>query len=210
MSGRAPCEEDGCERLSHPKAGYGRCLLHYQRRKRAGTLLELTPRKLRTKTAEEKFLAFTEVSKSCWWWTGPTNQSGYGYLTQDYHSTYAHRWIWEHLVGPIPDGLTIDHLCTNKVCVNPEHLEVVPLEVNSSRRHGNRIFCPLGHSLDDAYFRPDGGGRQCATCVKRRTAARWANRQQVACEYCGRVLSDENMRAHQTRYCKSSPKGVTP
>jgi hypothetical protein len=98
--------------------------------------------------------------------------------------------------------MTIDHLCTNKVCVNPEHLEVVPLGVNSSRRHGNRVFCPRGHSMEDAYRRPDGDGRQCMTCVKDRTRKAWANRKMIACEYCSRVLSDANMRAHQRKSCQ--------
>lgn len=75
-------------------------------------------------------------------------------------------------MGPIPGGMTVDHLCTNKVCVNPEHLEVVTIAENSSRRHGNRVFCNRGHSMSDAYERPDGGGRMCKTCLNMRSKSR--------------------------------------
>lgn len=205
MDATPKCAESGCDRDKSPKAGYGMCVLHYERRRRARTLGDLKPKNIRAKSALEKFLAYTEASKSCWWWTGPKNQHGYGLHVHDYVQTYAHRWAWQNFIGPIPDGMTIDHLCTNKVCVNPEHLEVVPIAVNSSRRHGNRVFCPRGHSMEDSYDRPDGDGRQCSTCISERSRKAWANRKMIACEFCGRVLSDMNMRAHQRKACKGVP-----
>lgn len=158
-----------------------------------------------TKTAEEKFYAYTEATKSCWWWRGPTNRAGYGYLMHNYTQSYAHRWAWEHFVGAIPEGMTIDHLCTNKLCVNPEHMEVVSGATNASRRHGNRVFCPKGHSMADAYVRPDGDGRQCRSCIRERTKKKWDARQMIPCPRCGRVLSDSNMSAHQKFNCKNDP-----
>lgn len=196
------CEEPGCANERNPHAGYRRCMRCYQSHRRAGTLNKLKPTNLHAATAEEKFYRMTTATKSCWWWEGPVNQSGYGVLTHDYQSTYAHRWSWEHLMGAIPEGFTIDHLCANKLCVNPEHLETVSIAVNSSRRHGNRVFCPRGHSLDDAYERPDGDGRQCLTCVRERRKRAWANRKMIPCERCGQVLSDVNMRAHQNKSCQ--------
>lgn len=168
----ALCAEPGCSNPRSPKAGYGLCVHHYNQHRKDGATETLMPIHLRTATAEEKFFRYTVASKSCWWWEGPTNENGYGVLTHDYQDTYAHRWIWDHLVGTIPEGMTIDHLCTNKRCVNPEHLEVVSRSVNNLRRHGNRVFCKRGHSMSDAYQRPDGGGRMCRTCVNIRSKAR--------------------------------------
>jgi hypothetical protein len=70
-----------------------------------------------------------------------------------------------------------------------------------------RTKCARGHSMDDSYARPDGDGRQCATCIANRTRKAWANRKMIACEYCGRVLSNVNMRAHQRKACKGAPSG---
>lgn len=166
------CVAAGCVADKSPKAGRGLCMKHYNFHKSNSTLDQFPLRHVRTVTAEEKFFLLTTATKSCWWWEGPTNDNGYGVLSHDYQETYVHRWIWEHLIGRIPKGMTIDHRCTNKVCVNPEHLEVVTRRENNLRRHGNRVFCNRGHSMSDAYERPDGGGRMCRTCVNIRSKAR--------------------------------------
>ncbi len=70
----------------------------------------------------------------CWEWTAYKNQDGYPrfhFCGRDY---YAHRASYELFVGPIPEGMTIDHLCGNTVCVNPTHLEPVTREENLYRR----------------------------------------------------------------------------
>lgn len=66
----------------------------------------------------------------CWVWRGRTNRDGYGKIGRQ---TLAHRAYYEALVGPIPDGLTIDHLCRNRACVNPDHMEPVPAVENVRR-----------------------------------------------------------------------------
>lgn len=71
----------------------------------------------------------------CWIWAGPATTQGYGRING---YGLAHRFAYEHMVGPIPEGLTIDHLCRVQLCVNPEHLDPVPLAVNSQREMAAR------------------------------------------------------------------------
>jgi hypothetical protein len=69
----------------------------------------------------------------CWIWSGGLKLNGYGYLRVGKKGHLAHRWVYEELVGPIPNGLTIDHLCRVKACVNPDHLEPVTNAENIRR-----------------------------------------------------------------------------
>ena len=87
-----------------------------------------------------------ETSNGCWQWLGNIDRNGYGHMTywKDGHvkNARAHRHSYEMLVGPIPRGLTIDHLCRNRACVNPTHMEPVSNVVNLQRGHayhGHRI-----------------------------------------------------------------------
>lgn len=88
----------------------------------------------------------------CWRWQRAVNKvTGYGTLG----ARYAHRVYYELHVGPIPAGLTIDHLCRVRDCVNPEHLEAVTIRENILRsenpaaRNARRTHCPEGHPFDD-------------------------------------------------------------
>lgn len=73
----------------------------------------------------------------CWPWTGYRNQNGYGQISVRVNGKVrviqAHRVVWEWLIGPIPRGRTIDHLCQNRACVNPSHLNVVSQMENNRR-----------------------------------------------------------------------------
>lgn len=78
------------------------------------------------------------VSEHCWEWTGPRHYKGYGKTGAPGPdgSRFAHRVVYQYLVGPIPSGLVLDHLCGNKWCVNPTHLEPVTSRENTIRACG--------------------------------------------------------------------------
>jgi len=131
------------------------------------------PRKALRGSPEERFAKSYEIADTgCWHWIGSLKDSGYGCLNVGGRTEYAHRFAWMHLRGPIPKGLTIDHLCRVRKCVNPDHLEVVTQKVNTLRGDGpsakqaRQIECIHGHSLvgDNLYIVPSTGKRQCRIC----------------------------------------------
>lgn len=116
----------------------------------------------------------------CWPWLGAINVHGYGnFHAYDGKSLRAHRVVYELMVGPIPDGLVIDHLCRVRHCVNPSHMEPVPPEVNVLRGVGptaiNRLKseCVRGHEFTPENTADTGrGGRRCKTCSRDGARAR--------------------------------------
>lgn len=110
----------------------------------------------------------------CWLWMGTLSTRGYGRLWCDGKVRQAHRVVYEILVGPIPSGLQLDHLCRVRRCVNPQHLEPVTnrengrrgtvAQVNRARQLG-KTHCKHGHSLSDAYWDRTAGRRRCRPCT---------------------------------------------
>jgi hypothetical protein len=125
-----------------------------------------------------RFWRFVRKTATCWNWTGATNgpKRSYGYITIPHgdgtkHNEYVHRFAYEALVGPIPEGLQLDHLCRNTRCVNPDHLEPVTPRVNSLRsesfaaKHARKTHCVRGHEFTETNTaRTRDRTRRCRTC----------------------------------------------
>lgn len=90
-------------------------------------------------------LSFLE--SGCWVW-GDLDARTYSRVGVGGRTRLAHRVVWEEVVGPIPEGLDIDHLCRNKACVNPDHLEPVTRAENMLRAEVRRAQCPKGHPYE--------------------------------------------------------------
>lgn len=124
----------------------------------------------------------------CIVWLGGKTVGGYGSFASrttrgSEQKVMAHRWSHEHHCGTIPDGLDIDHLCRNRACVNPEHLEPVTRQENIRRAAAMKTHCPVGHPYDEAntYVRPGTAHRSCKACSReldlRRATAKNAKRR---------------------------------
>lgn len=119
-----------------------------------------------------KFWSRIEKTDTCWLWHGVCNPNGYAHFKYGPRGRQkmilVHRFAYELLVGEIPEGLTIDHLCRNKTCVNPAHLEPVTGRENTQRWNALRTHCKYGHEFttENTYIRPLG--RECKQCWKRR------------------------------------------
>lgn len=106
-------------------------------------------------------------AQDCWQWTGPIDLAGYGHVNVGTTTTTAHRAIYTLLVGPVARGIDLDHLCRNRACVNPDHLEVVPHAVNVSRRKTTLYaVCANGHNR----YVVRGDRRVCLDCRREASA----------------------------------------
>ncbi|PZE89951.1 HNH endonuclease signature motif containing protein [Curtobacterium sp. MCBD17_008] len=114
----------------------------------------------------------------CWHWTGYLDRDGYGVMKYQGVPQAAHRLAYTQWVGPVPEGHQLDHLCRNRACVNPEHLEPVTTQVNTARGiKPNRGTCRNGHprTASNVYTTPQGH-RACRPC-RQDADARYKARQ---------------------------------
>ncbi len=142
------------------------------------TPTDITPDQL------ERFWAKVDktAENGCWNWTAGKIPQGYGQFNLTHKTACkAHRFAYIALVGPIPDGLVLDHLCRNRACVNPDHLEPVTQGTNARRgdagaHNASKTHCPAGHPYSDANTEHARRGRRCRTC---REAYYAANRDEI-------------------------------
>lgn len=138
-------------------------------------------------TAQSRFFPKVDTSEpdGCWRWTAATNGAGYGVLamSRDGVKVLAHRFSYELVHGPIPDGLVVDHLCRTPLCVNPLHLEAVPQRTNNLRgsspsaRQAKQTHCVHGHEFtpENTYVR--AGHRSCRACHRAQELKRYYRRR---------------------------------
>lgn len=166
-----PCTQPTC---SDPVEARDLCNSHYRKFRLYGDPNGIAPRFRRDPAV--RFWGHVEVGHpaGCWWWRSETANGGYGLFrtgssaAKTVQRKLAHRWSYEHLIGPIPQGLQLDHLCRNPLCVNPDHLEPVTPALNQRRGPAaNKTHCVRGHRYDEAntYRNPANSGRRvCRTC----------------------------------------------
>lgn len=130
-------------------------------------------------TVKQRFYEKVSLPNSdgCMLWTGAVVK-GYGHFRAEDQAVRAHRLAYELLVGPIPEGLTIDHVkdrgCKSKLCCNPNHLEPVTRAVNTGRGNQARVWAPKTHCPQNHEFTPENtyvrlsGLRECRRCRRDR------------------------------------------
>lgn len=125
------------------------------------------------KTVRDFWSYVEEDDSGCWLWRGPISSLGYGlyFGNRTGRATRAHRYAYEQMVGPIPKGLVLDHLCKTTICVNPGHLDPVPNGLNVKRGDSpssvnrEKTHCLNGHEFDSENTRITREGfRQCRAC----------------------------------------------
>jgi hypothetical protein len=161
----AECE-CGCGQEAKP----GRRFIRWHNFPRANTIEDVLKQILICKP--------TALPTGCWEWQGRRQQGGYGLTGFQGRNQPVHCVMYQHFIGLIPAGMEVDHLCRNRRCCRPDHLEAVTHRENLLRgdtfaaRHAQLTHCPRGHEYDAANTRVYKGMRLCRACRRVDPAAR--------------------------------------
>ena len=156
------------------------------------------------KSPEERFWAKVRKSEDlngCWEWIAYKVGGGYGKFGAGGRMLYAHRWAYEHLVGPISPELECDHLCRNPGCVNPAHIELVTHKENvlrgtaPSAQKARQTTCKNGHPLVARW-----GQRGCPLCrAEQKRVREAANREKITAQHRVWEAAHREQRSAQGR-----------
>jgi hypothetical protein len=179
-----------------PPQARGWCWVHLQRWYRHGDPVYERPPPppkppgLYSLNIAQRLFGRVEITDTCWLWVGSKTPLGYGHMSFQAKPHSVHRVAYELCAGPIPEGLTIDHLCRIRHCCNPDHLEAVPLRTNILRSpiqpsaiNARKTHCKRGHEFtpENTYIRPLPGrkrpNRSCRICIRRHSAVQYARRK---------------------------------
>ena len=176
------CSVPRCERRRFTRL---HCAMHHARLRRTGAV---GPADTLVVSAIERFRSKIRVTENgCHEWTGGRSRDGYGKFYEGDRLHLAHRWSWQQANGAVPSPLELDHLCRNRACVNPAHLEPVTRRTNVLRgigitaQNAAKTACPKGHPYAGAnlYVNP-AGGRVCRECQRQKAAAYRARQRGAA------------------------------
>lgn len=164
----------------------------------------------------ERFMRHVDISVGCWAWLGSVDSHGYGQLTVDKRRRGAHRVSHELFKGAIPAGLEIDHLCRNRTCVNPDHLEAVTPHENTYRSSSPfaLLMSPEGPKREHGTSSMWRRGCRCGACHEAlliaarewREGSRRRHPTSTLCAGCGKSVSRKNLARHRKSCANTASK----